>query len=239
MFSVTTKFCYCWNKLSAAFHGEVLTVKWKQSKYSPKTNIGTRWAAKFQMWWATITVSSIGCHFDCTYPKKIKPCHCFCWCCTERAQGDKEWRTSQSLDVFGPQGSGGAAFAVCDKSGPCEPWEFPLGVLLLNKAGHTIAGESIIAHERMKEKKKGRGGRYARGPLNASEALLFLPFCLPLTVQAPFTLNGCLIRAVITLIWCRAISTVCQSSSPSSPFFTLPTFKWLVLLKLLQLKNTK
>ena len=44
---------------------------------------------------------------------------------------------------------------------------------------------------------------------------------LSLSSRAPFRLNGCLIRAVITLIWCRAISTRCPSPPPSSPPSTL------------------
>lgn len=59
--------------------------------------------------------------------------------------------------MFGPRGSGGAALAVCDKSGPCDPQEFPLGVLLLNNPGHTIARELIRANERMEEEMR-RGG---------------------------------------------------------------------------------
>lgn len=63
--------------------------------------------------------------------------------------------------MFGPQGSGGAALAVCDKREPCDPQEFPLGVLLLNNPGHTIAWELIRANKRMEEEIIGGGGRYA------------------------------------------------------------------------------
>lgn len=60
--------------------------------------------------------------------------------------------------MFGPQGSGRAALAVCDKSGPRDPLEFPPGVLLLNNPGHTMAGEPIIAHE-----KNGGGDEWKAG----------------------------------------------------------------------------
>lgn len=53
--------------------------------------------------------------------------------------------------MLGPWGSGGAAFAVCDKSRPSDTQEFPRGVLLLNNPRHIIARELIRANERMEE----------------------------------------------------------------------------------------
>lgn len=135
----------------------ISTVKCEQREYNCKKNSTcTQPSAKLSNCWATIIISFICYCFDSTYPKKIKLCHCFRlrWKCT----AGQEWRTSQSIDVFGPRGSGGAALAVCDKRGPCDPWEFPPAVLLLNNPGHTIAGEPIIAHERTEEEMRGRQG---------------------------------------------------------------------------------
>lgn len=70
-----------------------------------------------------------------------------------------------SIDAFGPQGSGGAALAVCDKNGPCDPQEFLLGVSLLNNPGLTIAWELIRGNERLAEEMRGMGGGDTRADI--------------------------------------------------------------------------
>lgn len=104
--------------------------------------------------------------------------------------------------------------------------EFPPGVLLLNNPGHTIAGKLIRADERTEEEMREGWGQICTQTSECKRSFLFffipvLPCCLPLLPSVPlsltFRLNGCLIRAVITLIWCRAISTLCPSSSPVLP----------------------
>lgn len=56
---------------------------------------------------------------------------------------------------------------VCDKKGPRDPWEFPPGVMVLNNPGHTIAGETIIDHERTEEEMREVKVRRACRHLNA------------------------------------------------------------------------
>ena len=87
--------------------------------------------------------------------------------------------------MFGPRGSGVAALAECDKSGPCDPQEFPLGVLLLNNPGYTIAGELIRANERMEEEMRGGGGVHTQtSECNRSSLSPLLPCCLAVSPSA-------------------------------------------------------
>lgn len=74
------------------------------------------------------------------------------------------------------------AVAVDDKRARCDPLEFPLGVLLLNKPPHTIARASIRLNERTEEAMRGgRGGRHTDVQPNTSIALF--PPSLPLSLS--------------------------------------------------------
>lgn len=70
-------------------------------------------------------------------------------------------------------------------------------------------------HVQTSECKRSSAFLYSRPALLSP--LVFLSLSLS-RYELPLRLNGCPIRAVITLIWRRAISTLCPSLSLPSPF---------------------